>query len=77
MIWLVAGLIGSYAIAEIYKKYTTTDEKYRWEKFVKTHHGEAGAIMAVAGLAAKSPTLTGLGIGLMLHDKDDANKWFR
>ena len=74
---LIIGIIVSYAIAEIYKSQATGDEKSRWENFVKTHHGEAGAVMAVVGLVAKSPALTGAGIGLVLHDRDDLHKWFR
>lgn len=73
---ILATLIGGYVIAEVYKKYATPQEKQKWESFVKTHHGEAGAIMTVAGLATKSPSLIGSGIGLMIHDKDDVNKWF-
>jgi len=74
---IIAALVGGYALAEGYKKYTTPQQKQNWENYVKTHHGEAGVLMTVAGLVAKSSTLIGSGIGLMLHDKNDADKWFR
>lgn len=74
---ILAGIVGSYLLAEYYKKYTTPQEKKKWENYVKTHHGEAGILMTVAGIVIKSPTLIGSGVGLMLHDKDDARKWFR
>jgi len=73
---IIAGILGVYILAEAYKKYTTPDEKKRWENYVRMHHGEAGAIMTATGIVTKSPTLVGSGIGLMLHDKDDANQWF-
>jgi len=74
---ILAALVGGYALAEGYKKYSTPQKKQKWENFVRTHHGEAGVLMTAAGLVAKSPTLIGSGIGLILHDKDDVGKWFR
>ncbi len=73
---ILAGIIGSYLLAEGYKKYATAQQKKKWENFAKAHHGEAGVIITAAGLVTKSPTMIGSGIGLMLHDKNDANKWF-
>lgn len=70
-------LAAAYIAAEIYTQFATPQQKQKWEKFVKTHHGEAGVLIATAGLAAKSPGLIGSGIGLMIHDKDDVNKWFK
>ncbi len=70
-------LVGGYVVAELYKKYTTPTEKRKWENFVNTHHGEAGAIMIGAGIITKSPRLAAAGIGLMLHDRKDQNKWFK
>jgi len=69
--------LGGYIISEAYKKFTTPQQKQRWQNFVRMHHGEAGAVMTLGGVAAKSPSLIGTGIGLMLHDKDDTNKWFQ
>jgi len=77
MIPLILGLVGAYVIAEAYKRYATPEEKRKWENFAKTHHGEAGAILTAAGVVSKSPSLIGSGIGLMLHDRKDANNWFR
>ena len=74
---ILAAFVGGYALAEGYKKYTTPQQKQKWENFLKTHHGEAGVIMTAAGIVTKSLTLLGSGIGLMLHDRDDAGKWFR
>ena len=74
---ILAALVGGYVLAKGYKKYTTPQQKQKWENFVKTHHGEAGVLMTAAGLGAKSPTLIGSGVGLILHDKDDVRKWFR
>ncbi|KEQ57433.1 hypothetical protein SCCGRSA3_00227 [Marine Group I thaumarchaeote SCGC RSA3] len=68
---------GSYLAGEIYKKYATPQQKSRWENFAKMHHGEAGAIMTGAGILTRSPNLTASGIGLMLHDRYDAGKWFK
>ncbi len=34
-------------------------------------------LMTAAGVVIKSPTLIGSGVGLMVHDRDDARKWFR
>jgi hypothetical protein len=70
-------LAGGYLLAEIYKKYTTPAEKSRWENYVNMHHGEAGAIMTGVGILTKSPRLATTGIGLMLHDRKDQNKWFK
>lgn len=74
---ILAGIVGSFLLAEGYKKYVTPQQKKKWENFVKTHHGEAGAIMTGAGIIAKSPTLIGGGLGLMIHDKNDSQKWFK
>lgn len=52
-------------VAEAYKRCTTPEQKSQWEGVVKTHHGEAGfAIVAI-------------GIGLMVHDINDRQKWFQ
>jgi hypothetical protein len=40
------------------------------------HHGEFGAITTVAGVGAKSPFVTGLGVGLIVSDLDDIDEWF-
>ena len=77
MIPLLLGLVGAVAVAEVYKRYVTPEEKHQWENFAKMHHGEAGALMTLAGIAMKSPTLVGSGIGLLIHDRKDSDKWFR
>ena len=73
----VLALIGAVAVAEIYKRYATPAQKRKWENFARMHHGEAGAILTAAGIVTRSPSLAASGIGLMLHDQKDANKWFR
>lgn len=71
--WLLAGII----TAEAYTRYVSPERKVSWENSVKMHHGEAGIIGIVAGLATKSPALSALGLGLTLHDWSDRNKWFK
>jgi hypothetical protein len=73
-LWL---LFGTYAAAEAYKRFVTPEQKRRWENFARMHHGEAGVIMAAAGIVARSPGLAASGIGLMAHDWMDMNKWFK
>ena len=68
---------GAILIAEAYKRYTTVEQKSQWEGFVKTHHGEAGALIGIAGALTKSPAIASMGVGLMVHDIDDYKKWFR
>lgn len=70
------GMVSGYLTAEAYDKCTTPEEKEEFESRVKTHHGEAGVLVAGVGIATKSPTLAGFGGGLMLHDREDAAKWF-
>ena len=80
MHWLAKmgiGVFVGWAACEGYRRYATTEQKMRWEGFVRTHHGEAGAIGVAAGLATRSPTIAGIGAALALHDRDDAAKWFR
>jgi hypothetical protein len=76
MLPIILAIVGSYVIAELYKNHTTPEQKKKWEGFVKTHHGEAGIIGIAGGILLKSPTMIGTGIGLAIHDKDDAPKWF-
>ena len=71
------GMLLGLAIAEGYRWLTTRKQKNRWEGFIKTHHGEAGIIAAVVGALTRSPTLMGMGIGLAIHDRGDASKWFK
>lgn len=71
-----AGMLLGYLAAETYDRCTTPEEKREFESRVKTHHGEAGVFVAGGGIATKSPTLTGFGLGLMVHDRKDAAKWF-
>ena len=71
---IIAG--ASYLVGEAYKRYATSEQKRKLEDFTKVHHGEAGIVMLGAGFLTKSPNLAASGIGLILHDRDDANKWF-
>ena len=68
--------LGAYLLAEVYKKYTTNQEKSDWEEKIKMHHGEAGVLMTIAGILDKSPVLTLAGLGMAYHDRDDITKWF-
>ena len=74
---ILATAVGGYIISEVYKKFATPEQKRKLQNFVNMHHGEAGALMTLGGIAAKSPSLVGTGIGLMVHDKNDSNKWFQ
>ena len=73
---LLAVTAGAYLLGEAYTRYATPEQKKEWENFVKVHHGEAGAIILSAGLVTKSPNLSALGMGLMIHDREDYKKWF-
>ena len=65
-----------YLVGEAYKRYATPEQKRKWENFTKVHHGEAGLLITGAGIVTKSPNLTASGVGLMLHDRKDYQKWF-
>jgi hypothetical protein len=67
-------LIGSFAAAEIYKRYTLPLSRKKWENFARMHHGEAGTILTASGIVIRSPSLAATGIGLMLHDRKDVDK---
>ena len=69
-------LIGAVAVAELYRNFTTPEERRDWENKIRMHHGEVGALMTLVGLLTESPRLTATGIGLAVHDIDDVNKWF-
>ena len=70
------GIDIGYTLGELYKNNVSADKKQKWENTVKIHHGEAGIIIALAGMIFESSTFTGIGIGLALHDIDDGGKWF-
>lgn len=70
-------LLGAVAVAEIYRNYTTPEEKREWENKIKAHHGEVGILTALVGILTKSPRLTAVGVGLTTHDWQDKDKWFR
>ena len=73
----VIGVLIGLVAAEAYRRMANPKQKSRWEGLVKTHHGEAGVIAAAGGALTKSPTLLGIGIGLAIHDRADASKWFK
>ena len=72
----IGALVG-FVAAEAYRLLATQEQKDRWEGFIGTHHGEAGIVGAVIGMATKSPTLAGVGIGLAIHDANDVHEWFK
>ena len=49
--------------------------EYRRNRMI--HHGEVGCIMLAAGVDGGSPALAGIGAGLIISDRKDANEWFR
>jgi hypothetical protein len=77
MVYPLLFLIGGYVVAELYKKYATPEEKRKWENFVNMHHGEAGVLMTAVGILTQSPRLAATGVGLLLHDYKDQDKWFK
>ena len=76
MLPIILAIAGGYVVSELYKKYATPEQKKKWEGLVKTHHGEVGVLAVAGGILLKSPTMIGTGIGLAIHDKEDATKWF-
>ncbi len=68
-------VLGTIAVAELYRNFTS-EEKQEWENKIRMHHGEVGALMALVGLLTESPRLAATGIGLAVHDINDVNKWF-
>ena len=70
------GALSGYLVAEAYTRWATPEQKRKWESLVKTHHGEAGAVIAIVGTATKFSELAGVGLGLMVHDFKDVKKWF-
>lgn len=69
-------LAGAYLAAEGYKRYVSPEKKTEWEGYIKSHHGEWGALGAVLGLATGHPGVAAAGAGLALHDLNDISKWF-
>lgn len=67
----------AFGVAELYERKTSPEFKQNWHDSVKMHHGEAGVLAALGGIALKSPGLVSTGLALALHDHKDKNKWFR
>lgn len=70
----IMGIAG--VITNIIYESKTPEQKKEWDQDRIMHHGELGAIATTAGIAAKSPFVTGAGVGLMLTDLQDAEQWF-
>jgi hypothetical protein len=75
LIGLGIGIAGGLLANRTYQNGTEA-ERRAWDRDRIMHHGEIGAIATTAGIAAKSPFVTGAGVGLMLTDLQDANQWF-
>ena len=69
-------VVGGILAAEVYRRYATDDEKVRWENYIKSHHGEWGILGLVLGAATGHYGIAATGLGLALHDVNDADKWF-
>jgi len=66
--------VGAYAAAELYER--TPPEFKSWvKKTFKIHHGTAGGIIEVAGLATGNLPMISTGAGFMFHDRKDAPEW--
>ena len=91
LITSLAGLATGYIIAEGYKQLVSTSAKKSWERDIGIHHGEAGIALFGTGSASSaflygeenqkalnaSLFTAGVGIGLAIHDRKDAHKWFK
>jgi hypothetical protein len=75
LIGLGLGIAGGLLANRAYQNGTEAERK-AWDRDRIMHHGELGAIATTAGIGAKSPFVTGAGVGLMLTDLQDANQWF-
>jgi hypothetical protein len=69
--------IGAILAAVAYDKLVPHQSKMNWQNSVGMHHGEAGVLALVAGALTKSPALAAAGLGLAVHDRKDAPKWFK
>lgn len=69
--------IAAYGLAEAYERFLSPETKIKWHNFIKSHHGEWGLACLAYGAATGSPSIAAAGVGLALHDRKDANKWFR
>ena len=76
MVNLTWFLLGAIAVAELYRRYATDEEKARWEDYVKSHHGELGLLGTLLGAATGHYGVAATGLGLALHDINDIDKWF-
>ena len=55
----------------------TPQQRDEYRKNRVAHHGEVGCIVLATGVGEGSPALAGIGAGLMISDRKDANEWFR
>lgn len=69
--------VGAVVLSEAYERYVSPANKQRWQDFVGIHHGEAGVLATLGGIATNSPGLVYSGLGLAAHDHNDAGKWFK
>ena len=63
--------------SDLDRRALTPQQRDEYKKNRGAHHGEVGCIMLAAGVGGESPALAGLGAGLMISDRKDANEWFR
>jgi len=69
-------LAGAYLAAESYKRYVSPEKKAEWEDYIKSHHGEWGALAGILGAITGHYGIAAAGVGLALHDINDISKWF-
>ncbi len=63
------GMIAALGLGEAWNSQTRPPKMYL--SGTRVHHYEAGILLFLVGLVAKSPTTMGFGVGLFLHDIDD------
>jgi len=75
LIALGAATVAGLAAKALYNRCTKTEKK-EWRQALP-HHGEVGIPIVVGGVLSGNPAVTGTGLGLVLSDLDDKDKWFR
>jgi hypothetical protein len=70
--WLIAGLTAP----KLYEKLSPEDKNYLKEKF-GMHHGEVGILMILGGALSRNHGLSAFGVGLVIDDWKDRDKWFK
>jgi len=63
------GFVSALGLGEIWNNQRSTPKVYI--ERTRVHHYQVGIAVFLLGALLRSPTLTGFGVGLFLHDIDD------